>query len=422
MIHLKSLRTGYLGLARLLSALALLTCVARADTILVDAANGPGTDYTDLPQAVQAASHGDLILMRAGDYSSVTTAKGLRILGLESGVAISGPFVLQNLHSSRKFVMTRVELTEVEFRNCAGHVALSHVEAYYRLRAVTVEDCADVRLSDLFVVGREGQGQAVLINKSDVELVDCTIRGWTGPHGDWDYVGASGETGVLIGDASRVRISLCEIDGGTGTDVWTEFWLSSPGNGMPAVHVRGGSEVWITGDGTQTLQGGHCGWAGQFADTPGDGSVALFVEQASTVRRSGVICQGGWGPFTWEPEQVAVTGGTIEEPVVPDPTLEMIGDPIPGQVLTMRVTGPPGGNVRYLLGRIPELSYLGGVGPDLLVEIRLVNPGLIPASGVRDYDFVLPGNLPQGMYFLGQAKIVYDGSTYRTPSQVILAH
>ena len=62
------------------------------------------------------------------------------------------------------------------------------------------------------------------------------------------------------------------------------------------------------------------------------------------------------------------------------------------------------------------------MGPDLLVEIRLVNPGLIPASGVRDYDFVLPGNLPQGMYFLGQAKIVYDGSTYRTPSQVILAH
>ena len=54
------------------------------------------------------------------------------------------------------------------------------------------------------------------------------------------------------------------------------------------------------------------------------------------------------------------------------------------------------------------------------MEIRIVNPGTIPASGVRDYNFVLPGNLPQGMYFLGQAKVVYQGTTFRTPSQVLL--
>jgi hypothetical protein len=117
----------------------------------------------------------------------------------------------------------------------------------------------------------------------------------------------------------------------------------------------------------------------------------------------------------------ASEGSVIDQPSPADPTLEMIGDVIPGQVLTMRVTGPVGGNVRYLLGRIPEINYLvGGFGPDLLVEIRIVNPGTIPASGVRDYNFVLPGNLPQGMYFLGQAKVVYQGTTFRTPSQILL--
>ena len=111
----------------------------------------------------------------------------------------------------------------------------------------------------------------------------------------------------------------------------------------------------------------------------------------------------------------------MEPAPILEPTLEMVGLAKSGQVLTMRVTGPPGGNVRYLLGRIPELNYLpGGFGPDLLVEIRMVNPGVIPASGVRDYDFIIPNNLPQGMYFLGQARVIYQGSTYRTPSQIVL--
>ena len=139
------------------------------------------------------------------------------------------------------------------------------------------------------------------------------------------------------------------------------------------------------------------------------------------MRVSGVDCQGGFGPSSWVQGQFATAGSVIEEPAPADPTMEFLGDPIPGQTLTMRVTGPQGGNVRYLLGRIPEINYLvGGFGPDLLVEIRIVNPGTIPASGVRDYNFVLPGNIPQGMYFLGQATVVYQGSTYRTPSQVVL--
>ena len=401
-------------------AIALLSTICLADTILVDASNGPGTDYTDLPQAVQAASHNDLILVKSGGYSPFTTAKGIRILGLETNVEVSGTCVIQNLHSTRKFVLQRLELSNVEVRNCSGHVALSHVDGYPRLRSVVISDSADVRLSDLFVYGREGDAQAVEITASEVEIVRSQVRGWTGPHENWDYVGASGTTGLLIDEASRVRLSLTEIEGGSGTDVWTEWGWYEPGDGAPAVHVKGASELWITGDGTQVFQGGHCGWAGQFADTPGDGSVALFVEENSSVRRSGVTCQGGWGPSSWQPDQVTTTGGTVEEPATADSAMEMIGTPSAGQTMTMRVTGPPGGNVRYLLGRIPEVNYLGGLGPDLLVEIRIVNPGVIPASGVLDYSFVIPGNLPQGMYFLGQAKVVYQGDTYRTSSQVIL--
>jgi len=400
-------------------AFTLLALVARADTILVDAANGPGTDYTDLPPALQAAHHNDLILVRAGDYSPFTTSKGVRILGLESDVEVSGRCVIQSLNSARKFVLYRLELNEVEVRDCDGHVSLNKINGWPWLRYLEVTDSADVRVSGVRIEGGESYAAAVDIRASEVELVRCDIEGWTG-FDDWDNAGAYGTTGVLIDDDSRARISLCDIVGGSGADVWTE-WYVEVGDGAPAVHVRGGSEAAITGDGTQVLQGGHCGWGGQFASEPGYGAPGLYVEERSQVRVSGVDCQGGFGPSSWVQGQFATAGSVIEEPAPADPTMEFLGDPIPGQTLTMRVTGPQGGNVRYLLGRIPEINYLvGGFGPDLLVEIRIVNPGTIPASGVRDYNFVLPGNLPQGMYFLGQAKVVYQGTTFRTPSQILL--
>lgn len=400
-------------------ACALLNAGALADVIVVDAAGAADADYTDLPPALQAAHHNDLILVRAGSYTAFSTHKGVRILGVEDGVEVSGVCSIHDLNSSRKFVISRVELSGVEIENCAGHVALKRIDGFPWLRHMSVTNSADVRASDVKIYANQSENiPGVDIYSSEVELVRCDIRGWTG--GDWDY-SASGSAGVRADEDSRVRISLCEIEGGTGAYVWSEWKWIYPGDGAPAVHVRGGSEVVITGDGTQVLQGGHGGMGGQMASDFGNGASAVYAEENSVVRISGVIPQGGLGPWAWVDDMFATEGSVIDQPSPADPTLEMIGDVIPGQVLTMRVTGPVGGNVRYLLGRIPEINYLvGGFGPDLLVEIRIVNPGTIPASGVLDYNFVLPGNLPRGMYFLGQASVVYQGTTYRTPSQVVL--
>ena len=406
-------------------ALALLALCSgvRADVIVVDQNNGAGADFVDLPQAIASASHNDLLLVRSGIYSGFTTAKGLRILGLGDSAHIQGDCRIQNLHSSRKFIMTSMGAQKVFITNCAGHVALeSHGPTVSgRLRSLVIEGSADVRVRDSNIYSYDGAlGPTVQISASDVELVRCDIWGWTGGFNDWQDAGESGRTAVFLDDGSRARISLCNIDGGSGADVDTE-WYVAPGDGAPAVHAEGGSEVVITGSGAEVLSGGDCGWGGQFAMEPGEGSPALSAIESSTIRCSGVVLAGGWNSSSTAPDMTTGSGGQIELPGLADLTLEMIGDAIPGQLLTMRVTGPPGGNVRYLLGRIPELNYLpGGFGPDLLVEIRMVNPGVIPASGVRDYDFILPNNLPQGMYFLGQARVIYQGSTYRTPSQVVL--
>lgn len=49
---------------------------------IVDAANGPGTNFTDLPAAIQAAASGDTVLVRSGTYAPFAVAgKALTIRG-----------------------------------------------------------------------------------------------------------------------------------------------------------------------------------------------------------------------------------------------------------------------------------------------------------------------------------------------------
>src|SRR5262245_12314469 len=62
-------------------------------TWIVDRANGPGTNYTDLPPAVAAAAHGDTIFVRRsptnGPYSPFqVTGKALTIRGEGAAVTI----------------------------------------------------------------------------------------------------------------------------------------------------------------------------------------------------------------------------------------------------------------------------------------------------------------------------------------------
>ena len=133
-IQSKRLLRGALAFVALCSGVA-------ADVIVVDQNNGAGADFTDLPAAIAASSHNDLLLVRSGNYSGFTTAKGIRILGLSDDAIIQGDCRIQNLHSSRKFVMTSMGARQVRITNCAGHVALeSHGHTYAgRLRSLLVE-------------------------------------------------------------------------------------------------------------------------------------------------------------------------------------------------------------------------------------------------------------------------------------------
>ena len=129
-------------------AVALLASTAIAQTTwIVDAANGPGTDFTDLPTAVATVAPRDTLLVRAGTYAAVVTDKPLRILG-EGRPAVFG-FAVVGLPAGERFVLAGVDVLgflgsgRIGLLDNAGAVAFDGVRAIFDV-PLTVERSADV--------------------------------------------------------------------------------------------------------------------------------------------------------------------------------------------------------------------------------------------------------------------------------------
>jgi hypothetical protein len=100
--------------AAFLLALLLTSALPCQRTWIVDASNGTGANFTDLPPAFAAASAGDTILVRAGAYSTASVNKPLRVLGAPgallgtgnpcltiSGIPAGATFVLSDVQEGR---------------------------------------------------------------------------------------------------------------------------------------------------------------------------------------------------------------------------------------------------------------------------------------------------------------------------------
>src|SRR5687768_12986477 len=82
------------------------TAVAQR-TFVVDALNRPGTDFLDLPPAVQAANAGDTIQIRwaVARYNSVTVSKGITLMSLpQESAVVDGVLTIVNLPPDQRFV------------------------------------------------------------------------------------------------------------------------------------------------------------------------------------------------------------------------------------------------------------------------------------------------------------------------------
>lgn len=100
-------------------------------------------------------------------------------------------------------------------------------------------------------------------------------------------------------------------------------------------------------------------------------------------------------------------GGTLNFAPTQEPTLEMIGTPTPGGMVTLRLQAQPGTNARLNVGNSALVQATPGVLVDnLLLKARSFDRGTVPASGVIDTAWSFQPTAPAGKLLIFQARIV----------------
>ncbi|MBL9077290.1 MAG: hypothetical protein JNL08_07300 [Planctomycetes bacterium] len=376
-------------------------------TWIVDAANGPGTNFLDLPAAIAAASDGDTILVRAGTYSPFTiTGKNLQIRGagaaatlVDALVAGAGP-----AHAIS-----------------ASPDGIGSVLAGLRIRGgLQLHGQANVTLLDCVLQGTDAVqqgGLALSVIQSSVAWAQgCRFEGGSGlpfslPPGvtpinggpavvvyqgrlaasDCDFVGGdsvvvapltapAGGNGLTVTVSAQVRLDHCRLRGGDGG---TPPMSGSPGIG---IDVSNDSHLQLDAFSSDVVAGGF-------------GVMLGFPYQGTAMR---LVNQVWLPPATLHVHGAPSVQGTVTGTVTfgaPDlPTLAVAATTLPSgetdalQPVTVTFDGlVPLQPFALLLGLQP---VYGPVGPPLVGDLLLdlgsagFQVGLLDAAGQFQFGFV----------------------------------
>jgi hypothetical protein len=396
----------------------LLAAIGQAGKIVVDVTGGPGSHFTDLPPAIAAAQPGDLILVRIGKYSNSVLDKGLTILGEGDPLSFSGSVRLNSLRVSN--VVQGQPCVIVNLRTA---VVVENVQATVVLEglaggATQVAGSRDVRLyrmldeAGLHVVG------------SRVEVVSSTIRGQAGPDGQSGnplWPAGDGGSGLTIGNfgtpAGRVHLALTSCYGGNGG------WYSKAGDGGMGAYVSSLGELIVAGSGSAVIKGGVGGY-GDDCFLDGNGGDGL-VNDGGQVYRSGVtLLPGGvvacgfpGNAHVYVPDansfDVALGGW--------DPTLTLLGQPVPGQPLDVELNTRDGSLAFVFYGSEPVVRPDAATHVELLVTAPRRNVAYLgPVTGNNQAVFQLPipAAAQQGELFFLQGIVLLPSGQYRRTNSV----
>lgn len=320
---------------------------------MVDAANGPGTDFLDLPPAVAAAADGDIVRIRSGTHSSVSTGKALALVGT-AGVVVQGGFAVPGIEviglpargafTIRDVVFTSSFAPVAMFRQCAGAVVLQGVNGMagsLRVSSIGFDHCA-----------------GALVN-------ECGIGT---PYGL-----------ALNAYNSRVAVTGC-IPRGQGA-------LADPRIGSafsaPALGALTGSEVWLT-DSTITGGGGVHEWP--FFGSYRPSAPGLRVEGSNVTIAGGCTITAGTGATTTLPFSAIDGNGSIEiDPAVtvtPYASAPPIGSGITVQQRTVAGLGATGGEI----GAILQLTLRSEPSTPFVLGVATAAPPLATPFGALFLD------------------------------------
>ena len=279
------------------------------------------------------------------------------------------------IDGAARATLAGLAIDELLLRHIPGRVALEDVDVgHFFIQSFglfndtfRIEDCAEVVVSNANLRGKTGddnwvESPGVHVQNSRVSLVNCTIEG--GDAGDGDF-GYPGQPGVLVLDGSVAVVAGCTITGGSG-GTGVKLCSSQGANGIEIEH----STLWICGEGADVISGGY--------DCPSSGHVEAVGGWFSQVTVSGVTL------FAPALTSGLLTTGTVEFPNPEQPFLFVGGDPTPGAIRRLNVTGPQGAtalvffSLQPLFADLPKLTsgplWLDPSAPLIMLPLVLSGP------------------------------------------------
>jgi len=408
-------------------ALALaVPAAAQGSLLVVDAAAGPGYDYTEIADAVAAAGEGDALLVRDGIYAAFTvTGKSLLVVEDEGADArVRGTLAVSDLGPDQLVLLRGL-------RNLGPNA-----------EGIVIERCAgSVWLEDCTLVAREdGEPGARVEDAEAVELIRTLVRGRSGSGGFSAGFGDAGGAGLDAQDA-RVHVwrsVLVGESGGDGDDIG-----GPGGNGLLLergfAFVAGSRLVGGAGGGADDDFDIFCGCTQ--CGAPGAGGSALRAdagfppvgEPPEVVTLDDVLAPGAGG-ITLNPVECfdGPAGLALE---VTAPATELAGRarayraaaPVrEGAPLALTLEAEPGELAALLVSfaQAPVLvePFAGVLLPaDGLV---ILNLGAVPASGVLELAPAapeLPAGVPAVALFTQAVFLAPDGGVWLgDPSALLL--
>jgi len=376
------MRFSSASLRYLLSAVALVGLSAasapRGDVLIVDQNDGPGTDYTYLYGALEAAALGDTLLLRSNEVPFTTpdgfsfrVNKTLTIAAEEGATVKLGNYIrVEFLAPGDRVVLRGLTFVDQPFSLDFTAVVLRQNEG-----SVWIEDCDFPALgTGNFTILESRWGAGLTATDSvDVVIARSTFRG--NPTGTFDQLTSPGIDAVN----STIHVYDSLIVGGFREPDEG----SQTGSGAAGVRLHD-STFFASGT---SIQGGE-GQPAQIFFCGSNGGEGLLLESGANVATLLDCTLAGGAPGTDPcPDSVVgaeslVLSGTLAEPSGTARSFETSGPVAAGGSIDLTFTGEPG-DLTFLLAlsTVQTVPVPGAVGPLLGVPSVLVNLGPLPPSG-----------------------------------------